>query len=58
MTCCMDNQVKLSWLINPQAKQVEIYRQGKPVEVLDSPTQLSGEEILLGFILDLGIVWN
>ncbi|WP_199337624.1 MULTISPECIES: Uma2 family endonuclease [unclassified Nostoc] len=54
----MDNQVKLSWLINPQAKQVEIYRQGKPVEVLDSPTQLSGEEILLGFILDLGIVWN
>ncbi|MBD2597083.1 Uma2 family endonuclease [Nostoc spongiaeforme FACHB-130] len=54
----MDNQVKLGWLINPPAKQVEIYRQGKPVEILDAPTQLSGEEILPGFILDLAIVWN
>ncbi|MCC5639696.1 Uma2 family endonuclease [Nostoc sp. CHAB 5844] len=54
----MDNQVKLGWLINPKAKQVEIYRPGKPVEVLNSPTQLSGEDILPGFILDLAIVWN
>ncbi|GBE92585.1 Uma2 family endonuclease [Nostoc cycadae] len=54
----IDNQVKLGWLINPQAKQVEIYRPGKPVEILDSPTQLSDEDILPGFILDLGIVWN
>ncbi|UKO97538.1 Uma2 family endonuclease [Nostoc sp. UHCC 0870] len=54
----IDNQVKLGWLINPQARQVEIYRQGKPVEILDSPTKLSGEDILPGFILDLQIVWN
>ncbi|WP_427157738.1 Uma2 family endonuclease [Aliinostoc sp. HNIBRCY26] len=54
----MDNQVKLGWLINPQTKQVEIYRQNQPVEILDAPTQLSGEDILPGFILDLGIVWN
>ncbi|MBU7582851.1 MAG: Uma2 family endonuclease [Nostoc sp. TH1S01] len=54
----MDNQVQLGWLINPPAKQVEIYRKGKPVEILDSPTQLSGEDILPGFILDLAIVWN
>ncbi|MBE9207480.1 Uma2 family endonuclease [Nostoc sp. LEGE 06077] len=54
----IDNQVKLGWLINPQTKQVEIYRQAKPVEILDSPTQLSGEDILPGFVLDLGIVWN
>ncbi|BAY16183.1 hypothetical protein NIES21_20060 [Anabaenopsis circularis NIES-21] len=54
----INNQVKLCWLINPQAKQVEIYRPGKPVEILDSPTQLSDEDILPGFILDLGIVWN
>ncbi|WP_413199470.1 Uma2 family endonuclease [Nostoc piscinale] len=54
----MDNQVKLGWLINPPAKQVEIYRQGKSVEILDAPTQLSGEDILPGFILDLRIVWD
>ncbi|MBD2297677.1 MULTISPECIES: Uma2 family endonuclease [Nostocales] len=54
----MDNQVKLGWLINPPAKQVEIYHQGKPVEILDAPTQLSGEDILPGFILDLAIIWD
>ncbi|ALF55769.1 hypothetical protein ACX27_27620 [Nostoc piscinale CENA21] len=54
----MDNQVQLGWLINPPAKQVEIYRQGKPVEILDAPKQLSGEDILPGFILDLAIIWN
>jgi Uma2 family endonuclease len=37
---------------------VEIYRQGKPVEVLHSPAQLFGEEVLPGFILDLDIVWT
>jgi Uma2 family endonuclease len=54
----IDNQVKLGWLINPQARQVEIYRQNQPMEILDSPTELSGEDILPGFILDLQIVWN
>jgi len=54
----IDNQVKLGWLINRKAGQVEIYRQGKPVEVIESPIELSGEEILQGFILDLQIVWE
>jgi Uma2 family endonuclease len=54
----VDNQVKLGWLINPQARQVEIYRQHQPVEILNAPTKLSNEEILPGFILDLTIVWN
>jgi Uma2 family endonuclease len=54
----IDNQVKLGWLINPQTRQVEIYRQNQPVEILNSPTELSGEDILPGFILDLQIVWN
>ncbi len=49
--------VRLGWLINPQQQQVEIYRQGQEVEVLESPTTLSGEDILLGFILDLGSIW-
>ncbi len=49
----MDNGVCLGWLINPQDKQVEIYRQGQPVELLTTPKSLSGEEILPGFVLDL-----
>ena len=45
--------VQLAWLINPQQQQVEIYRQGQDVEVLNLPAELSGENILPGFNLSL-----
>jgi Uma2 family endonuclease len=51
------NGVRLGWLINPQDKQVEIYRQGKDVEVLTDPVTLSGEDVLPGFILELGAIF-
>ena len=53
----LDNGTILGWLINPAQKQVEIYRQGKPVDVLDSPNSLSGQNILSGFVLDLQPIW-
>jgi Uma2 family endonuclease len=49
----LDNGVRLGWLIDPQNQQVEIYRQRRQVEVLQSPTVLSGEDVLPGFVLDL-----
>jgi Uma2 family endonuclease len=49
-----DNGAQLGWLIDPQNQKVEIYRQGQSVEVLDFPTSLSGENVLPGFVLDLG----
>ncbi len=51
------NGVRLGWLINRQQQQVEIYRLGREVEVLQSPTTLSGEDVLPGFTLDLGTIW-
>jgi Uma2 family endonuclease len=54
----LENQVKLGWLINPQAKQVEIYRLGQDAEVLTAPQSISGEEILPGFILDLADIFE
>lgn len=53
----MDNQVKLGWLIDRKTRRVEIYRLGQEVEVVESPTQLSGEDVLPGFILNLQIVF-
>jgi Uma2 family endonuclease len=38
-------------------RKVEIYRQGRDVEILENPTTLSGEDILPGFNLDLKEVW-
>ena len=49
----MDNGARLGWLINPQSRQVEIYRQGQRVEVLQAPVDLSGEDVLPGFVLSL-----
>ncbi len=53
----MDNGVKLGWLINPEKKQVEVYRQGQEKEILENPQTLSGEDILPEFILDLALMW-
>lgn len=50
--------VRLGWLINPKAKQVEVYRPQQSVQLLQSPAQLSGEEVLPGFILDLREIWG
>jgi Uma2 family endonuclease len=52
-----DNGVRLGLLINPQDRQVEIYRLDGMVEVRQSPTQVSGEDVLPGFILDLSMIW-
>ncbi|NET35670.1 MAG: Uma2 family endonuclease [Cyanothece sp. SIO1E1] len=49
----MASGVRLGWLINPKGRQVEIYRPGQPVEILDAPNSLSGEDVLPGFLLDL-----
>ena len=54
----MDNGAKLGWLLNPQNRQVEIYRSPKTVEVLENPAELFGEEVLPSFVLNLRRVWN
>ena len=53
----IENGCHLGWLISPKARQVEIYRPNQPVEVLQSPTHLSGELVLPGFILDLNTIF-
>jgi Uma2 family endonuclease len=45
--------VRLGWLIDPKSRTVEIYRPGRPVEVLEKPATLSGENVLPGFELNL-----
>jgi Uma2 family endonuclease len=49
----MENGTRLGWLINPRRAQVEIYRPGQEVEVLDNPAFVSGDPVLPGFTLDL-----
>jgi Uma2 family endonuclease len=43
--------LRLGWLINPQGREVEIYRPAAMVETVPFPARLSGEAILPGFEL-------
>ncbi|MCT7950649.1 Uma2 family endonuclease [Ancylothrix sp. C2] len=47
--------VQLAWLINPQQQQVEIYRPEKEIEIRNLPTELSGENVLPDFNLNLSL---
>lgn len=49
----VENGVKLGWLIDADNKQVYIYRANGEVEVLDNPKIVSGEDILVGFELNV-----
>ncbi|MBW4483807.1 MAG: Uma2 family endonuclease [Tildeniella torsiva UHER 1998/13D] len=53
-----DCGVRLGWLIDPQEKRVEIYRLGRPTEYLSQPEQLSGEEVMPGFVLVMAEIWG
>ncbi len=49
----MNGGVKLGRLIDKKNRRVEIYRQGKEVEILDAPTRLFGEDVSPGLVLDM-----
>jgi Uma2 family endonuclease len=54
----MQNGCRLGWLIDPKHKRAAIYRQGQPVEVVETPSTLSGEDVLPGFLLDIQAIWS
>ncbi len=47
------NGLVLGWLIDPQNKQVEVYQSDCPIETISNPISLSGDDLLLGFTLEL-----
>jgi Uma2 family endonuclease len=50
---------RLGWLIDPLPGTVEIYRPGQPVERPAKATNLVGEDVLPGFVLELkGILFD
>lgn len=53
----LDNGAKLGFLVDPTRKVVEIYRPSQSVEILDSPVQVLGENVLPNFVLNLSEIW-
>ena len=52
-----DNGVRLGILIDRTIKQIEIYRIGKTMEIVDRPEIISGEDVLPGFELQMSLIW-
>jgi Uma2 family endonuclease len=53
----IDNGLRLGWLINPQDRQVEIYRANRSKQILQNPTQIDGENVLPSFTFNVSILW-
>ena len=49
--------VRLGILVNPQDKQVEVYRLEREVEVFDAPMFINCEDVMPGFGLSLQKIW-
>jgi Uma2 family endonuclease len=52
------NGASLGWILDPATRSVEIYRPGRPVEILIAPDHVLGEGLVDGFVLNLAEVWN
>ena len=53
----IENGVRLGWLIDPQQRRVYVYRPGQAVDVLENPAEVSGEDVLPGFQLNVQQIW-
>lgn len=54
----IENGARLGWLIDPEARAVEIYRPGREPERIEQIDTIAGEGPVEGFTLDLRLVWE
>ncbi len=52
------NGARLGWLIDADARTVEVYRPDREPELLTGPESVTGEGPVEGFILNLRTVWD
>ena len=57
MTEYIDGGVRLGWLIDPLGQKVYVYRAKGEVEILDNPENVSGEDVLKDFQLNVRKIW-
>ncbi len=53
----IENGARLGWLIDPFRKVVEIYRPDRKPETMGDVRAVSGEDVLVGFVLDLEAIF-
>lgn len=50
----MEAGARLGWLLDPIDQRVYIFRTGHEMEILDNPATLHGEDVLPGFVFEVG----
>jgi len=58
MTEYIENGLQLGWLIDPEMRQVHIYRPHQAVAILDNVMEIAADPELPGFVLDLREIWE
>ena len=54
----IENGSKLGWLIDPEMRQVHIYRPHQAVAILHKVMEIAADPELPGFVLDLREIWE
>lgn len=54
----IENGASLGWLIDAGERRVYVYTPDKEVEILNNPTEISGEPLLKDFTLNLKEIWE
>lgn len=54
----IENGASLGWLIDAGKRKVYVYCPNEKVEILENPTEISGEPFLKGFTLNLKEIWD
>ena len=54
----IENGASLGWLLDVKNKKVYVYRPNAETEILNNPTEISGEPTLKGFTLNLKEIWG
>lgn len=54
----IENGAQLGWLIDPEVRQVLVYRPRQAVVVLENVAEIAADPELPGFVLDLREIWE
>ncbi len=54
----LENGASLGWLIDPSERKVYVYRPNVEMEILENPTEVSGEPLLENFTLTMTKIWD
>jgi Uma2 family endonuclease len=54
----IQNGARLGWLLDPETRQIHVYRPGEAVVVLEDVNEIAADPELPGFVLDLREIWE